>query len=1140
MNELEKILWIAFFEAKQFIRNIVFKIYCALQIFIFLFLTYILFFATEINLNSSAIPYVYVFVLNFIQTFSIIFIAANVFGHDRKHEATRALYSRPFSNIGYVLGKVSGVAFVFIFASLFFTLFAFLVHLFFFDAPIRYSYYFLYPLFIFLPTIIFTIGLTALITLLIRSEILTITILLCLFVFVSPGIASKFPYLWDFMGMNIPMFGSDFAGFGNIPLIILQRGVFIFAGIGLIFTSALFFRFYRHPQSPRISQASTGVVVVCFVISSLLGHEYFNIKYAGKELRTRMRALENSITNQSVLVLRSCSLDLVHKNDKIDVKAGISVENASKESAKIYHFRLNPGLEVLSVESNGKPLNFERNIHILTVNLSIPLKPGETDSLVIKYRGKIDENACYIDINESEHEKNNGKYPKLIIDKRYGFITRKYVLLTKENQWYPTPFVPLPKSIFNPLGRNFINFYLTVTTDKNLTAISQGKYLNNSPGKFTFTPENPLTQISLVIGDYKKISTNIDGIEYAFYSYNKHDNFEGFKEISQKKLNKLISEIKQDYENRICLEYPFKRFSMIETPIQFIAHQRDLLLSPETVQPEQILVPEKGIYYINFNGVCNINFKKGFEKLRKWSTYQDLTDEELRCKILRIFISYNFFEVYNNRIGLGLQKQIFGEIGKKTSIDFIYNFSPYPNYYCFASSFTSEKYPLFDIILSYYIKSKEEHRENYGITFGGFTASSVRQFRSSEIELIVRKLLTRYTLEQILEDPDYKYFLYYILKIKSETLFTILRTQSGISDNDLNNFIDSYLKSRRFKNIPAEDFLDSLKTDFGIDAAKYFESFQYNNKFANFEIYDAVRTTFLKDEHETYNYSFTVYNSGDTGGVIQASLGNNYHNELFWLDLSGNVNRWIYLEKNQAKEINMIADKFSEWNTRGIFVTYNAYNPRLMYIPFEYHDNVRENYIVPQEGEQIVAPPIRNASTDTLIIDDSEKGFEIISQPEQSYLRKYFKNSWIDDLGILAFSQENLPLQWQKRNGNIFYGQRDKTVCYKKSGKGDARVAWDVNLPSSGGYDIYYYTPSRENFKLMKSPVSTIYTVNDFHLLINDESGDKEVTLDFKDAKDGWTLLGNFMFSSNKAHVVLTDKSKGDLVYADAVKFVRK
>ena len=43
-----------------------------------------------------------------------------------------------------------------------------------------------------------------------------------------------------------------------------------------------------------------------------------------------------------------------------------------------------------------------------------------------------------------------------------------------------------------------------------------------------------------------------------------------------------------------------------------------------------------------------------------------------------------------------------------------------------------------------------------------------------------------------------------------------------------------------------------------------------------------------------------------------------------------------------------------------------------------------------------------------------------------------------------------------------------------------------------------------------------------------------------EEAKEGWTYLGTYYFSEGATKVELTDKSKGKIVYADAVKWVKQ
>ena len=81
-------------------------------------------------------------------------------------------------------------------------------------------------------------------------------------------------------------------------------------------------------------------------------------------------------------------------------------------------------------------MKFERDIHFLTVKSPDALAAGMTDSLVIHYRGRINEEACFSEIDE---EKREALYYFFLfkVDKRYSILTPDYVLLTPENLWYP-------------------------------------------------------------------------------------------------------------------------------------------------------------------------------------------------------------------------------------------------------------------------------------------------------------------------------------------------------------------------------------------------------------------------------------------------------------------------------------------------------------------------------------------------------------------------------------------------------------------------------------------------------------------------------------------------------------------------------
>jgi len=66
----------------------------------------------------------------------------------------------------------------------------------------------------------------------------------------------------------------------------------------------------------------------------------------------------------------------------------------------------------------------------------------------------------------------------------------------------------------------------------------------------------------------------------------------------------------------------------------------------------------------------------------------------------------------------------------------------------------------------------------------------------------------------------------------------------------------------------------------------------------------------------------------------------------------------------------------------------------------------------------------------------------------------------------------------------------------------------------------------------------------DFHFRIHHEKGIEEISLDvaalYEKEYVGWTSLGTYSFSGDHAWIELSDESKGKLVFADAIKWVKR
>ena len=103
------------------------------------------------------------------------------------------------------------------------------------DLPAYLVYFFL----ISIPTLIFIIGLSIFLMLLLKNQALTFILLLGYIGLTLFYIQDKFYYLFDYMVYNLPLFKSTIVGFSNLELILNHRAIYFFAGLGFKINSKL-------------------------------------------------------------------------------------------------------------------------------------------------------------------------------------------------------------------------------------------------------------------------------------------------------------------------------------------------------------------------------------------------------------------------------------------------------------------------------------------------------------------------------------------------------------------------------------------------------------------------------------------------------------------------------------------------------------------------------------------------------------------------------------------------------------------------------------------------------------------------------------------------------------------------------------
>lgn len=1131
MNPLFTTMSIARYESIVLLRSWFFRIFSLLAVIIIGILDYVIFvqprMAWMLNAQASYIPYLNLLILNLVQAVIGVFLASEFLKDDRNLDITEVIYPHSMTNAEYVFGKILGVGAVFAALNILLLGIGLTFNTFFSDLPISAAAYLWYPLLISLPTLVFVFGLSFLLMVLIRNQAITIILLLGYIVATVIYLGGKYHHLFDYMAFQVPLTYSDFVGFGDLSWLLVHRGIYFLLGAGFTFLTVL--RLRRLPQSRLLSRLSLTMSVVCIGGALLLGWNYINDISEAKLLREEMAVLNRQVSHNPMVSLKRCELEVVHEGNTIGATARLLLVNNTSQALDRYVFSLNPGLKVSKLTRGGEAVPFEREHHILTVTLATGLAPGDEDSVTISYSGAIDERVCYPDIDE-ESRAQAYRIVFYNIDKRFAFIRPDYVLLTPESLWYPRAGLTEGAAWPQVLPKDFPEFSLRVKTRQGLRAVSQGAVTDNGDGEFVFTPEVPLSQLSLAIGRYELRSitvedtitsgdsTVIELTDYNIYSLQGHDFFlQYFTELNSV-LPEIISDARVQYENRIGLKYPYRRLSLVEAPIQFYAFERNWMLGMETVQPELVFLPEKAAT------LTGSDFRMDSYFMNRRTGVNSMSVVAIQKRIFQGFVNSALLAspVHSRNTRTQGNGSLFAG-----GVDF-FDCTVFPLYSSHQRHFSSARWPLFNLALEYHLNKKLDTEEEVK------TSLRIRGYRGMSSDDEASLALADRSLEEILEKPGEGDDVPGILKVKCDFLFNYVRSKIG--DDQLTALLNDCLENETFCDISAETFIDSLSVLCGEDLGQFLDSWLHENKLPAFEFSSPRMYEFVDGNKTLYQILFSITNNGDADGLVGINFiwgkGGRWERVYGSRPQNSADERFYAVKAGQSKEIGIVMDAKITKLWVNTCISQNL--PGSMALQFV--DARPAPDAEAFDGERVLAGPVLTEEPGVVIVDNEDPLFEVHSAEKESFLKKILNRSDEEQKDYIGLLQRRTPAKWSNALFGNFYGKYKHSGYYIKAGNGENKVSWKADLPEPGKYELSYHVvdiPSTNLFNLgRKKP-----RVKDFHFTVYDDEGANELNVDLDGAEPGWYSLGTFYFSPGEARLELSDQSKGELVYADAVRW---
>ena len=1056
----------------------------------------------------SSIPYFNLMMLNTVQAILTVFLASDFLKRDVKTNTTEVIYMRSMSNAEYVLGKTAGILNIFILLNAIILLIGAVINVIFADIGFHFLNYIIYFCLISLPTIIFVIGLTYFLMILIRNQPVTLVLMIGFISMALIFLQHKTHYIYDIVTFYLPLSYSDFVGFDHISFILLQRGMYLFIGLAFIFLTILLLK--RLPQSKIMRRLAPVLSIVFMGAAILFCITYLSDYKSGLTLRNNMIALNDKYGTEPAVSVTDCTLEFDHLGDTFTGTVEMKFTNRDSVPINSYVFSLNPGIKVDKVLSNQQEKEYERQYHVIKIKPEKPLNPGTSDSLIFVYQGAPDDKACYLDIDEQTRNKLNN-IVMYRAGKKFSYVTPRYVLLTRENLWYPVPGVTHGTKLFTNIKKDFIRFKLNVKLKSDLQPISQGVMNKISEREYQFVPETPLPQISLVIGQYKNISTRVDSVEYNLYTLPEHDFYAPYFTQIGDTLKSIITDAKREYETKINIDYPFKRLSIVEVPVHYVAYDRLVSYHQENVQPGQVLFPENGVtvQQVDFRGQM-----RRFERMERRSN-QTLGEKEMQARMFNMFVS----------VFTGGQP-MFG-----MDRNFQNNCNIFPNYYTYKNGVYSQNWPILDASLEAYLNSKLSEDQPF------FRRNWQGILEDEKANLALKT----HSLNEILENPENRDIVNDVLENKSEMLYKLLTYELG--EEQFNTYLTEYLNRNQFKSVDFRDFIAGMKNKLNFDLDDYMQFWYGQVQMPGYYISN-IRSYKVLDGNKTrYQVRFDVSNTEDIDGLIAVNFrirGAGFRRRFMGgggPSGEDEPERIYSIKGGQSKQIGILLDIQPGAIMINSLVSLNL--PSVIDKRFEDFELIEK--AVPFEGERILDKPVELSLPDEIIIDNEDKGFTVHAQEEKSFLKKIFNMGTGEKDEYVGLNMWRQPNNWSNTIHSNFYGRYVHSAHYVKAGSGAKVVSWTANIPESGQYDVYCYSNpvqlrgmrGRGRGRERQSMVGEMfYTV--FH-----DDGQEDVTLDIQSAEEGWNFLGTFYLSAGSATVELSDKSNARMVVADAVKWIK-
>lgn len=179
-----------------------------------------------------------------------------------------------------------------------------------------------------------------------------------------------------------------------------------------------------------------------------------------------------------------------------------------------------------------------------------------------------------------------------------------------------------------------------------------------------------------------------------------------------------------------------------------------------------------------------------------------------------------------------------------------------------------------------------------------------------------------------------------------------------------------------------------------------------------------------------------------------------------------------------------------------------------------------------------------------MIVDDLDPGFAVETDAEARWRLKLSDLTVARplDQGLLLYERDRSALRrntWHREVVPTAWGRYRRTIALAEAGDGGARAVASTRLPSRGRWALAFHVPLSPppDFPGERAPEAHLRFLGGYDMVLRTAKGETSIEFDGGAANFGWNALGTFDLPAGEVQLVVTNRTLGDIVLFDAIRW---